>query len=179
MSHGASAASAILSTWWQTPSVSPEKEAEAWLIMDHFHPVIPGTEAKWQHSLSLSGEEEEEGAWSAADIYSSSIHSLVVFTVLGFPSCPAAPSGLPASQSGTARWPAASSPLRPRSGSSRRLVPNGAAARARMPSWCVWASWRTGHEGEGSPDCGPRLETPDKDTMNLHVKLFHFLPLGV
>lgn len=28
--------------------------------MDHFHPVIPGTEAKWRHGLSLSEEEEEE-----------------------------------------------------------------------------------------------------------------------
>lgn len=72
MSHGASPASAIVSS--RRPADRRRqsvlrKVAEVWLIMDHFHPVIPGNEAKWRHGLSLS-EEEAEGTRDEAVIYS-------------------------------------------------------------------------------------------------------------
>lgn len=116
-----------------------------------FHPFISFKFTLWfLRSFFYSLLNCEIIIFSAKSAFSSH-HALLL--LLGFPWC------LPASRSGTGRWPAASSPLRPHSDFSQRLAQGGAAARARTPSGSVWVSWRMDREAAGSPDCCPHLNT--------------------
>ena len=94
------------------------------------------------------------------------ISASLTFPVVSYPWC------LPASQSDTAHWPAASSRLRPRNDSFRRLAPAAGAATARTPSGFAWVFWRTGREAACSLDCSPHLDNhrqPIRTKINEHV----------
>ena len=85
----------------------------------------------------------------------------------------------PASRINSSCSPAASSRLRPRSGSSRRLAPAGGAGRARRRSGCVWASWRRDRGAAGCPGTRRYLgRETRKEGWKVKAELEQLVPTG-